>query len=86
MPARDDLIAQEVDLERSGRGLADALQLVAEFLENALRRTRGRLLRWAAIEDAKRRKIIIGSTSEIHPEVNYRNAIAMYEAARNYRL
>ena len=39
-----------------------------------------------AIEDAGRRKIIIGSTSEIHPEVNARNAIAMYETARNYPL
>lgn len=37
-----------------------------------------------AIEDADKRKIIIGSTSEIHPEVNVRNAIAMYETARNY--
>ncbi len=39
-----------------------------------------------AIEDAGRRKILIGSTSEIHPEVNYRNAITMYETARNYKL
>ena len=37
-----------------------------------------------AIEDADKRKIIIGSTSEIHPEVKVKNAIAMYETARNY--
>jgi len=39
-----------------------------------------------AIEDAGGRKIIIGSTSEIHPAVNVRNAVAMYETARNYSL
>lgn len=39
-----------------------------------------------AISDAGERKIIIGSTSEIHPKVNYMNAIAMYEEARNYNL
>jgi hypothetical protein len=39
-----------------------------------------------SIEDAGRRKILVGSTSEIHPEVNFRNAVAMYETARNYRL
>ena len=39
-----------------------------------------------AIEDADKRKILIGSTSEIHPAVNYRNAITMYETARNYKL
>lgn len=39
-----------------------------------------------AIEDAGKRKIIIGSTSEIHPAVNIRNALAMYETARSYPL
>jgi uroporphyrinogen-III decarboxylase len=39
-----------------------------------------------AIEDAGRRKIIIGSTSDIHPTVPVRNAIAMFETARNYAL
>jgi len=39
-----------------------------------------------AIEDADKRKIIIGSTSEIHPKVNIKNAITMYETARNYKL
>lgn len=39
-----------------------------------------------AIEDAGRRKIIIGSTSEIHPGVKVGNALAMYETARGYPL
>ena len=39
-----------------------------------------------AIKDAGERKIIIGSTSEIHPEVNIKNALAMYETAINYKL
>lgn len=39
-----------------------------------------------AIEDAGGRKMIIGSTSEIHPAVNIRNAVTMYETARNYPL
>jgi len=39
-----------------------------------------------AIEDAGRKKIIIGSTSEIHPGVNFKNALVMYETARNYKL
>jgi hypothetical protein len=39
-----------------------------------------------AIEDAGKSKILIGSTSEIHPEVNYRNAIEMYATAREYVL
>ena len=39
-----------------------------------------------AIEDAGKRKIIIGSTSEIHPAVPVGNALAMYEAARSYPL
>jgi len=39
-----------------------------------------------AIEDADKRKIIIGSTSEIHPKVNFRNALIMYETAKNYKL
>ena len=39
-----------------------------------------------AIEDAQKRKILIGSTSEIHPGVNFRNALAMYDTARHYTL
>ena len=39
-----------------------------------------------AIKDAGEKKVLVGSTSEIHPEVNYKNAIAMYETARNYVL
>ena len=39
-----------------------------------------------AIKDAGERKIIIGSTSEIHPEVNVKNAVAMYETAMSYKL
>ena len=39
-----------------------------------------------AIDDAGARKIIIGSTSEIHPAVKVENALAMYEAARSYSL
>ena len=39
-----------------------------------------------AIVDSGERKIIIGSTSEIHPKVNHMNAIAMYEEAKKYRL
>ena len=38
-----------------------------------------------AIKDAGAYKILIGSTSEIHPGVNYRNALAMYDTARNYK-
>ena len=37
-----------------------------------------------AIEDAKAYKILIGSTSEVHPNVPVENALAMYEAARRY--
>ena len=39
-----------------------------------------------AIEDAGARKIIIGSSSEIHPNIPIENALAMYDTARNYRL
>ncbi len=39
-----------------------------------------------AIKDAGEKKILIGSTSEIHPKVNFKNAVAMYETARNYNL
>ncbi|MFC2159223.1 uroporphyrinogen decarboxylase family protein [Actinomycetota bacterium] len=39
-----------------------------------------------AIEDADKKKIIIGSTSEINPDIDYRNALMMYETARNYKL
>jgi hypothetical protein len=39
-----------------------------------------------AIDDAGGRNILIGSTSEIHPAVKVENALAMYDAARSYRL
>ncbi|MBM3701103.1 MAG: hypothetical protein FJW68_09365 [Actinobacteria bacterium] len=39
-----------------------------------------------AIEDSERKKILIGSTSEVHPNVNFKNAVAMYEAARSFKL
>lgn len=39
-----------------------------------------------AIEDAGKRKILIGSTSEIHPNTKIGNAITMYETARGYKL
>lgn len=39
-----------------------------------------------AIEDAEARKIIIGSSSEIHPNIPVENAMAMYETARNYKI
>ncbi len=38
-----------------------------------------------AIEDAGKKKILIGSTSEIHPNVPVENALAMYDAARSFR-
>jgi len=37
----------------------------------------------AAIEDSGGAKTLIGSTSEIHPEIKVENALAMYEAARD---
>ena len=37
-----------------------------------------------AIEDSGGAKTLIGSTSEIHPEISVPNALAMYETARNY--
>ncbi|MBI2437589.1 MAG: hypothetical protein HYV36_02085, partial [Lentisphaerae bacterium] len=40
----------------------------------------------SAIEDAGRQRIIIGSTSGIHPDVKIHNALAMYATARNYNL
>ena len=39
-----------------------------------------------AIEDARAKRILIGSTSEVHPNISIENAMAMYEAARNYKL
>ena len=39
-----------------------------------------------AIEDSGGAKTLIGSTSEIHPEINVANALALYETARNYTL
>jgi len=39
-----------------------------------------------AIEDSGGAKTLIGSTSEIHPEIGVENALAMYDVARNHRL
>lgn len=39
-----------------------------------------------AIEDSGGAKTLIGSTSEIHPEIRVENALAMYEMAKNYTL
>ena len=39
-----------------------------------------------AIEDADKKKIIIGFTSEINPDIDYRYALLMCETARNYKL
>ena len=39
-----------------------------------------------AIEDSGGARTLIGSTSEIHPEIKVENALAMYEVARNYWL
>ena len=37
-----------------------------------------------ALEDSVGARTLIGSTSEIHPEIKLENALAMYEAASNY--
>jgi uroporphyrinogen-III decarboxylase len=39
-----------------------------------------------AIEDSGGARTLIGSTSEIHPEITVENALAMYDTARNYTL
>ncbi len=39
-----------------------------------------------AIEDSGEKRIIIGSSSEIHPNIPIKNAMAMYDAARKYRI
>jgi len=39
-----------------------------------------------AIEDSGGARTLIGSTSEIHPEIKVENALAMYDIARNYWL
>ncbi len=39
-----------------------------------------------AIEDSGGAKTLIGSTSEIHPEIGVENAMAMYDVARNHWL
>ena len=39
-----------------------------------------------AIEDSGGARTLIGSTSEIHPEIKLENALMMYETARNYWL
>ena len=42
-------------------------------------------LEGAGIEDINEMEVV-GSTSEINPQIDYRNALAMYEAARSYEL
>ncbi|MCL5772604.1 MAG: hypothetical protein M1479_10105 [Actinobacteria bacterium] len=39
-----------------------------------------------SIKDANGKKILIGSSSEVHPNIPIENAMAMYEAARSYKL
>ena len=39
-----------------------------------------------AIEDSGGARTLIGSTSEIHPEIKVENALAMYEVASSHRL
>ena len=39
-----------------------------------------------AIKGAEAKRILIGSTSEIHPNISVENAMAMYETARNYKI
>jgi hypothetical protein len=39
-----------------------------------------------AIEDSGAARTLIGSTSEIHPDISVENALAMYDVARNYWL
>ena len=39
-----------------------------------------------AIEDSGGAKTLIGSTSEIHPNIPVENALAMYEVGRNHML
>ena len=39
-----------------------------------------------AIEDAGKKRIIIGSTSVIHSGIPIKNAVAMFETARSYAL
>jgi len=39
-----------------------------------------------AIRDSGGAKTLIGSTSEIHPAITVKNALAMYETARTYAI
>ncbi len=39
-----------------------------------------------AIKDAGEKKILVGSTSEVHPRVKFKNAVTMYQTAREYRM
>lgn len=39
-----------------------------------------------AIKDAEAKRILIGSTSEVHPNISVENAMAIYETARNYKI
>ena len=40
---------------------------------------------WELIEDANDERVLLGSTSEIHPAVPIENAITMYDILRNYK-
>jgi uroporphyrinogen-III decarboxylase len=40
---------------------------------------------WKLIEDANDERVLLGSTSEIHPAVPVENAMTMYDILRNYK-
>ena len=40
---------------------------------------------WKLIEDANDERVLLGSTSEIHPSVPIENAVTMYDILRNYK-
>jgi len=39
---------------------------------------------WKVLEDCGGKKVLTGSTSEIHPEISVENAMTMYDVFRNY--
>jgi len=39
---------------------------------------------WQLLEDCGGKKVLTGSTSEIHPEISVENAMTMYNIFRNY--
>ena len=40
---------------------------------------------WKLIEDTNDERVLLGSTSEIHPAVPIENAVTMYDILRNYK-